>query len=55
MAEAEHREPRETTTLKFARFVTRHRFPVACFLILSSLFFFYPIANTILGALGGEW
>ena len=52
MAEAEHREPRETTTLKFARFVTRHRFPVACFLILSSLFFFYPIGNTILGALG---
>jgi predicted RND superfamily exporter protein len=52
MTEAQPHEPRETTTLKFARFVTRNRFPVACFLILSSLFFFYPIGNTILGALG---
>jgi predicted RND superfamily exporter protein len=52
MAEAHAHEPRETTTLKFARFVTRNRFPVACFLVLSILFFFYPIGNTIVGALG---
>jgi predicted RND superfamily exporter protein len=52
MAEAPFHEPRETKTLQFARFITRNRFPVACFLIISSLFFFYPIGNTIASALG---
>jgi len=52
-APVEH-APRETRTLQFARFITRNRFPVACFLILSSLFFFYPIGNTIAGAFGIE-
>jgi len=52
MSETPVHEPRETATLKFARWVTRNRFPVACFLVLSSLFFFYPIGNSVLAALG---
>jgi predicted RND superfamily exporter protein len=42
----------QSGTQRFARFITRNRFPVAMFLILSSLFFFYPIANTALRAAG---
>jgi predicted RND superfamily exporter protein len=55
MAEAPTHEPRETTTLKFARFITRNRFPVACFLVVSTLFFFYPIGNMVLGTLGSPF
>jgi len=50
MAETPFHEPRETATLRFARWVTRNRFPVACFLVISSLFFFYPIGNSVLAA-----
>jgi predicted RND superfamily exporter protein len=32
---------------RFARFITRNRFPVAMFLIFSSLFFLYPIVNMV--------
>ena len=42
----------QSGTLRFARFITRNRFPVALFLIFSSLFFFYPIFNTAMGAAG---
>ena len=42
----------QSGTQRFARFITNNRFPVAMFLIFSSLFFFYPILNTITGALG---
>jgi predicted RND superfamily exporter protein len=45
-------EPRETNTLRFARFIVRNRGPVALLLIFTSLFFFYPIFNTILNAFG---
>jgi predicted RND superfamily exporter protein len=43
---------RQSKTQAFARLVTRNRFPVAMFLIFSSLFFFYPILNMVLGTLG---
>ncbi len=49
-----HPPRRETKTLKFARFITTHRFPVALLLILSTLFWLYPIGNTVLTALGYE-
>ena len=42
----------QSNTQRFAHFITRNRFPVAMFLILSSLFFFYPIANTAVRAAG---
>jgi len=45
-------ERRPSKTQVFARFITRNRFPVAMFLIVSSLFFFYPILNTVLEAVG---
>ena len=54
MSAAAGHAPRETRTLQFARFITRNRFPVALLLIVSTLFFFYPIFNTILAALGAE-
>ena len=44
--------PDQSRTQRFARWVTRNRFPVAVFLVLSSLFFLYPIANTWATALG---
>ena len=47
-----HGEPRETKTLQFARFIVRNRFPVSVMLILTSLFFFYPILNMIMTTLG---
>jgi predicted RND superfamily exporter protein len=40
----------ESGTLRFARFIVRRRAPVAAFLIISTLFFAYPILNSILGA-----
>ncbi len=52
MADLPTHEPRETRTLQFARFIVRNRFPVAVLLIVTSLFFFYPIANTVMSALG---
>jgi predicted RND superfamily exporter protein len=52
MAEAARHAPRETKTLQFARFITRNRLPVGLFLIFSTLFFFFPILNTVLGAAG---
>jgi predicted RND superfamily exporter protein len=51
-ASTPHHEPRQTRTLQFARLVTRHRFPVALFLIFSTLFWFYPILNAFLTAAG---
>ena len=45
-------ERRPSKTQVFARFITRNRFPVAMFLIFSSLFFFYPILNTVFEACG---
>ena len=40
-----HREPRQTATLRFARFIVRNRAPVAFLLIAISAFFFYPITK----------
>jgi len=45
---------RPSRTQQFARFITRNRFPVALFLIFSSLFFFYPILNMITTVAGFE-
>jgi predicted RND superfamily exporter protein len=47
---APHR--RETKTLQFARFITRNRPYVAFLLIASTLFWFYPIFNTIMTGFG---
>jgi predicted RND superfamily exporter protein len=52
MADVPHHEFRETRTLRFARFVTRNRLPVALFLIFSTLFFFYPILNMFTTTMG---
>jgi predicted RND superfamily exporter protein len=52
MSQVPHHEFRETKTLRFARFVVRHRFPVALGLIFTTLFFFYPILNMITTVLG---
>lgn len=38
---------RETATLRFARFVVRHRFWVSLLLILTTLVFLYPTVNAI--------
>jgi hypothetical protein len=55
MAETpEIREPRQSGTLTFARWVVRNRFPVALFLIATSLFFLYPIVNTVATAVGNQ-
>jgi predicted RND superfamily exporter protein len=43
---------RETATLRFARFIVRHRVAVMAFLILTTLFFFYPTLNAIMTGLG---
>jgi uncharacterized protein len=52
MAEAPTHVVRETATLRFARMVVRHRAIVATLLIVSTSFFFYPILNAALSALG---
>jgi hypothetical protein len=52
MAEAQPSHGRETRTLRVARFLVRHRAIVASLLLLSTLFFFYPILNTITTAAG---
>ncbi len=41
---------RQTRTLVFARWVVRNRFPIVIFLITTTLFFLYPIANAVLNA-----
>ena len=46
--------PREKRTLRFARFVVRHRLPIAALLGAATLFFLYPSANAALSALGWE-
>jgi predicted RND superfamily exporter protein len=43
---------RETATLRFARFVVRHRAIFGSLLILLTLFFFYPTLNAITSAFG---
>ena len=52
MAEAPTHVPRDTGTMRFARFIVGNRAYVAALLILFSLFFFYPIFNMIMGATG---
>jgi predicted RND superfamily exporter protein len=47
-----HHEPRQTKTLAFARWITRHRAIVGSFLVLMTLFWFYPILNAITSASG---
>ena len=47
-------EPLERGTLRFARFIVRHRLPVAALLGAATLFFLYPSANAALSALGWE-
>jgi predicted RND superfamily exporter protein len=42
-----HHQVRQTTTLRFAHWVVKRRFPVLMALIATTLFFFYPILNTI--------
>jgi predicted RND superfamily exporter protein len=56
MSEAQGPEPhrRETRTLQFARFIVRNRAYVATLLILSTLFWFYPIFNTIMAGFGRQ-
>jgi predicted RND superfamily exporter protein len=43
---------RETTTLQFARWIVRHRFWVASFLIATTAFFLYPTINAITTGVG---
>ena len=52
MAEIPEHHVRETKTLKFARFIVRHRHWVSSFLILTTLFFLYPTINAISTAFG---
>jgi len=52
MAEIPQHHIRETATLRFARFVTRNRLPIATLLVLTTLFFMYPIVNAVLYAAG---
>ncbi len=42
----------ETTTLRLARFVVRHRVAVMAILVLTTLFFLYPIVNAAFTAFG---
>src|SRR5262245_28716723 len=52
MAEIPQHHIRETATLRFARFVTRNRLPIAILLFLTTVFFMYPIVNAVLYATG---
>ena len=45
---------RQTRTLVFARWVVRNRFPIMIFLISTTLFFLYPIANALLSAVDAK-
>ncbi len=42
-------------TNRFGQFVVRRRHPIAVLLVLSTLFFLYPIANGVATALGHPW
>jgi predicted RND superfamily exporter protein len=46
---------KERATQRFADFVVRQRVPIAFLLVLSTLFFAYPIANGVATALGQPW
>jgi predicted RND superfamily exporter protein len=52
MPETPQHHVRETATLRFARFVVRNRFPIACALFLTTVFFLYPIVNAVMYATG---
>ena len=52
MSETPQHHIRETSTLRFARFVTRNRLPIAILLAAGTLFFLYPIVNTVFYATG---
>ena len=52
MAEIPQHHIRETATLRFARFVTRNRLPIAILLASTTLFFMYPIVNAVFYARG---
>ena len=54
MAEVPQHHIRETSTLRFARFVTRNRAYIGSWLILQTLFFLYPIVNAGLAAFGNR-
>ena len=54
MAEAPVSAHRESWTLRMARLIVRHRGKVGIALILSTMFFAYPIVNGILAAVGYE-
>ena len=45
----------ERATNRFGKFVVRRRHPIAVLLVLSTLFFLYPIANGVATALGKPW
>jgi hypothetical protein len=47
-----HHQVRQTNTLRFAYWVVKYRFPVLLALIAATLFFFWPILNTIMTGLG---
>jgi predicted RND superfamily exporter protein len=52
MADVPKHQIRETATLRFARWVVRHRAPLGLFLIGTTLFFLIPIVNAVTTALG---
>jgi len=52
MAKVPEHQVRETTTLKVARFIVKHRAIVATLLILTTLFFLYPTVNAIATGFG---
>ncbi len=53
MAEAQpSAHVRDSGTLRFAKFIVRHRLVVAILLIASTAFFGYPILNTVMAGLG---
>ena len=43
---------RDTRSIQFARWVVRNRFPISVLLVLTTLFFLYPMANAILTGFG---
>ena len=54
MSESATNQATEKKTTQFARFIVRNRFLVSVFLVLSTLFFFYPTLNAIVNAATGE-
>jgi len=49
---ADEHQVRDTFSLRLARFIVKYRFPVLLFLIGVTLFFAYPIFNTVMSAIG---